>query len=299
MGSLLVRDIKSTSEPKGLRPDCDICHDIIWGDEPRRTHTTCRKTFHRDCLETWLIESVRQRVNMTCPNCRAVLTLAKNFPPVIDEPLSTLDRDMYDYSARPLWDGGEFGSPAFALHYDGRWGCYQYASRRWIRDYLMRLRRAQNLDDDLYSTLVARYQAEAERLMESRLVRERCAILSSVIDVRAGKTVTDFEIISSEGVRRPRPSVVNLYIVNAAGASQWFHRHMNYVQRSLHLDVDEMEQIIRRFQESVNQAISRHHEPTASAPEDRSSSRYSNSHEKCSQEDAATGSDSNGIAADT
>lgn len=200
--------------------------------------------------------------SVTWPESDAVLMHAADsgFRPRDDPKMTTSERDMYDYSPFEMLEYGNVDSPAFMLHYDGYWGCKKHTSYHWLTDFISRLHWCEETIGVDYVTAVARSHAAVKHMMESRPLLEGCAVLSSVIEVAAGETLTDFEIIDRYGVRRPRPDIVDFYVADAARASEWFWNHMDYVQQTLQLDFDEMEQITLGFELSVTQAIERRDE---------------------------------------
>ena len=57
------------------RYNCNICQEIIKGEEQPLLYYRCQKLFYKICLEDWNNKCIEKNIEFTCPKCKYELPL--------------------------------------------------------------------------------------------------------------------------------------------------------------------------------------------------------------------------------
>lgn len=56
-----------------LGSECAICYESYKVNEYKRVLPNCSHTFHKKCIDKWLIQNYKNKRDMNCPLCRDIL----------------------------------------------------------------------------------------------------------------------------------------------------------------------------------------------------------------------------------
>ncbi len=107
LDSIPHKDCEASYGPGGRSTNCAICMEVKNADESTVVHSNgvCLQSFGKPCFDDWSNSCRSQGLNVTCPNCRAVLVQVEQpeEDPLegweIDEGNLTFDFDFSDLDA--------------------------------------------------------------------------------------------------------------------------------------------------------------------------------------------------------
>jgi len=67
-------DIKKYKKCNIENIDCSICYEKVKSSEYIR-ELNCNHSFHKKCIDKWLLLSMKNRENINCPICRTIIHL--------------------------------------------------------------------------------------------------------------------------------------------------------------------------------------------------------------------------------
>jgi Ring finger domain len=246
---------------------CDICTEVMAGNDNAVTHASCENTFHRACMDEWTNTNHRQLMPTTCPKCRAVLSrpdaaYEEDIGPsvgtrIIVAQMTTSERDMYDFDMRAgNGSGAAFPTPAFLRFFDDQ----RQLAINWLSDYFVRLSDSQGLTVRQRFMVVMGHHLMMENnhymVMDGRDISNTFVVLDADLrDTETGSWATDLHIVDPQGRRQLRPSVVEFFESDPNRAYEWLYGRLDYTQRELGLDLGDRNLIMQSLTEQTRQEI--------------------------------------------